>query len=144
MSEQTICGERQMLIAKSVENWSKDLIALDARNRLLYFKEMKAGTLCLDEADPDTLASLLRGDKVRLSSLFQDPPDSDTVATDVERSDGAAVEEEAHDGRVVLLFVPGALAHHGLCRAHECRVPPNRSREPKPLLSQHSSSFSTR
>lgn len=114
MSEQTVCGERQLLIAKSVENWSKDLIALDARNRLLYFKEMKAGTLCLDGADPDTLASLLRGDKVRLSSLFQDPPDSDTVATDVERPDGAAVEEEQE---------PHADA------ARRCRTISNKARE---------------
>jgi len=114
MSEQTVCGERQSLFAKSVEHWSKDLIALDARNRLLYFKEMKAGTLCLDEADPDTLASLIRGDKVRLSSLFQDPPGSDIATTDVERPDGAAVEEKQE---------PHADA------ARRCRTISNKARE---------------
>ncbi len=67
--------ERTTLIARSVGTWTGELIDLGGRNTLLYYRDLKQGTLDLS---PGSLAadlaveSLLAGRTVRLSDLFDD------------------------------------------------------------------------
>lgn len=64
-----VSAERRALIEKAVEVWKSDLIDLTARNRLLYFRDLKTGTLSLDEANRDLLMQLIAGRTVALSKL---------------------------------------------------------------------------
>ena len=63
---------RRETVERAAEQWAKELTDESGRNRLLYYRELKLGTLSLDEADPDGRKRLLRGNKVKLSKLFPD------------------------------------------------------------------------
>ena len=60
-------------VAAAIAEWRAELINVDANNRLLYYKDLKVGTLNLDDADPVGLEQLRRGQTVRLGRLFPDP-----------------------------------------------------------------------
>lgn len=64
---------RTAAVKAAAEVWSGQLIDLGGRNTLLHYRDLKVGTLDLDEALPDALAALLDGRTVRLSKLF--PPE---------------------------------------------------------------------
>ena len=49
---------------------------MTGRNKLLYYRDLRVGTLDLTEADPSTVARLRNGKKVQLSQLFPAPVDS--------------------------------------------------------------------
>jgi hypothetical protein len=59
-------------VAAAVEVWTGELIDLGGRNTLLYYKDLKSGTVSLDEADEVAVESLLGSQTVRLSNLFGD------------------------------------------------------------------------
>lgn len=61
--------ERREIIERAVERWKSDLIDLTARNRLLYFRDLRTGTLSLDSATRDVLMRLIAGKSVALSKL---------------------------------------------------------------------------
>lgn len=61
---------RQRLVHRAVDDWKRQLIDLGGRNNLLYFKDLKVGTLDLDTAAPEAMNRLLSGRKVRLADLF--------------------------------------------------------------------------
>jgi very-short-patch-repair endonuclease len=67
---------RKQLVATAVERWAKDLIDTGKRNPLLYYRNLQAGTLSLDDADPAALTAFLAGSQTRLSSLFPAPTGS--------------------------------------------------------------------
>lgn len=52
--------------------WAGQLIDLGGRNTLLYYRDLKVGTLDLTGANPDALSALLEGKTVRLSRLVAD------------------------------------------------------------------------
>lgn len=52
--------------------WTRQLIDLGARNNLLFYKDLKQGTISFDEATSSVVNELLARRKVRLSRLFPD------------------------------------------------------------------------
>lgn len=71
MTDIGISSERQALVDRARESWTKKLIDISRRNNLLYFRELKTGTLNLSQAPPEAFAELLQGHKaVPLSRLL--------------------------------------------------------------------------
>ncbi|HEY2549840.1 MAG TPA: AAA domain-containing protein [Streptosporangiaceae bacterium] len=60
------------LVASAQARWVSALTDLGGRNTLLYYKDRRAGTLDLRQADPDALAAFLRTGSIRLTRLFRD------------------------------------------------------------------------
>ena len=65
--------QRLALVRDAVARWRGQLIDLGGRNTLLYYRDLKAGTLDIGEADEVARTSLLDGRRVPLSQLFPDP-----------------------------------------------------------------------
>jgi very-short-patch-repair endonuclease len=66
-------AERRTLIGRAVRTWTGELIDLGGRNTLLYYRDLKQGTLDIGPASPanDVAAEqLLSSRPVRLSTLF--------------------------------------------------------------------------
>ena len=64
---------RRSLVEAAARAWTAQLVDLSGRNRLLYYRDQKVGTLDLAAAAPGPLEALLAGTKTRLSALFPDP-----------------------------------------------------------------------
>ncbi|MFB4274074.1 AAA domain-containing protein [Nonomuraea sp. MTCD27] len=65
-------SRRATLIEAAQANWISALTDLGGRNTLLYYKDRRAGTLDLAQADPDKLERFLRTGSIRLTRLFSD------------------------------------------------------------------------
>jgi len=63
---------RSAQVAAAVAEWRASLINVDANNRLLYYRDLKVGTLDLADADPIGVEQLRRGQAVRLGRIFPD------------------------------------------------------------------------
>ncbi|WP_420637449.1 AAA domain-containing protein [Candidatus Poriferisocius sp.] len=63
---------RMQTVERAAEKWAKDLTDESGRNLLLYYKELKSGTLSLDQADPKARARLQNGRRIRAQDLFPD------------------------------------------------------------------------
>ncbi len=65
---------RSEVVAAAVETWTRRLVSLDGRNRMLYFRELSRGTLelspHLDVVDESAVERLIAGEAVQLSELF--------------------------------------------------------------------------
>ncbi len=64
---------RIMTVSQAAERWAKDLTDVSGRNRLLFYRDLKVGTLNLSGADPGELGRLLAsvpGKRIRLRRLF--------------------------------------------------------------------------
>lgn len=48
------------LVRECLRRWGEDLVDLSRRNRLLYFRHLKAGTLEFEQTAPTVLAGLRR------------------------------------------------------------------------------------
>ena len=67
-------------VSRALRSWTNQLIDTGGRNRLLYFKHLKRGTLDLGPdsgADPAVAAALRRGRSVKLSDCFPDDNGAD-------------------------------------------------------------------
>lgn len=67
---------RAEIVQRAVEVWKGQLVDLGGRNTLLYYRDLKQGTLDLSEAsgaNDVAVDSLLASRPVRLSLLFRDP-----------------------------------------------------------------------
>ena len=62
-----IAPERSRQVSDAVEAWKRQLTDLGGRNTLLYYRDLRRGTLDLSDADT---RRLLEGSRVRLSTLF--------------------------------------------------------------------------
>ena len=60
-------------LGRQLDAWRRQLVALDRRQRQLYFKHTRSASLELAEPAPDELAELLAGRPVRLYTLDSDP-----------------------------------------------------------------------
>lgn len=58
------------LVAKAVGHWRDELFDLGGRNTLLFYKDLKVGTLEIGDAEPGALARLFDGERVQLGDLF--------------------------------------------------------------------------
>ena len=63
---------RRETVERAAAQWAKELTDESGRNRLLYYKELKAGTLSLDDAHTTALRHLLNGKKVQAQALFRE------------------------------------------------------------------------
>ena len=63
---------RTALVREAARRWRGQLIDLGGRNTLLYYRDLRAGTLDLGAAAPLPLAALLDGRAVPLAQLFPD------------------------------------------------------------------------
>ena len=60
-------------LGRQLDAWRRQLVALDRRQRQLYFKHTRTASLELAEPAPAALAELLAGRPVRLYTLDPDP-----------------------------------------------------------------------
>jgi very-short-patch-repair endonuclease len=63
---------RLELVTAAQQRWIEALTDLGGRNTLLYYKDRRAGTLDLAQADPDALQRFLKTGHIRLTRLFTD------------------------------------------------------------------------
>ncbi|MGD9796834.1 MAG: AAA domain-containing protein, partial [Acidimicrobiia bacterium] len=73
---------RLRVVEKAVEAWKGQLVDVGGRNTLLYYKDLKQGTLDLraNGASPATVDLLLGSHTVRISNLFPGGEDEDQAA----------------------------------------------------------------
>ncbi|MGI3779461.1 MAG: AAA domain-containing protein, partial [Janthinobacterium lividum] len=57
-------------MGEAMRQWTDQLMDVSGRNQLLFYRDLKVGTLDLGDADPDALDALLRGRKSSISRLF--------------------------------------------------------------------------
>src|SRR5262249_29352685 len=62
--------DRIRQVQEAVATWRGQLINLDGRNQLLYYRDLKVGTLDLSDAADAAVDALLQGRAVRLSQMF--------------------------------------------------------------------------
>ncbi len=75
---------RRETVERATTQWARDLTDESGRNRLLYYRDLKIGTLDLAEADPRAVDRLRNGRKVLLSQLFPAPVDDDYLTLEFE------------------------------------------------------------
>jgi hypothetical protein len=63
---------RAQAVESSVKVWTGQLVDLSARNNLLFFRDLKVGTLDLAAAPEALLFGVLAGKTATLASLFSD------------------------------------------------------------------------
>ena len=89
---------RVAVIAKAAERWATDLIDHTRNNRLLYYKELKVGTLSLAGAAPSAMTQLLDGERVRLSKLFPTAASIEDARHRIRRIDAKIREDRDERG----------------------------------------------
>lgn len=65
-------ARRRALLERARSVWIEHLLDTGHRNNLLFYRDLRAGTLDVGRASDAVLERLLRGDSVRLSQLFAD------------------------------------------------------------------------
>src|SRR5216683_4452189 len=65
-------SRRTELVRTAQQQWISALTDLGGRNTLLYYKDRRAGTLDLANADADALDRFTRTGSIRLTRLFKD------------------------------------------------------------------------
>ncbi len=68
----TETSRRNELVRTAQQQWIEALTDLGGRNTLLYYKDRRAGTLDLANADPDALDRFTQSGSIRLTRLFKD------------------------------------------------------------------------
>lgn len=71
---------RRATVDRAREGWIRRLIDLSRRNNLLFYRDLKTGTLDLSAADPELLAALYSGDSVALRALVPEGEEVRAVA----------------------------------------------------------------
>jgi hypothetical protein len=69
---ETPSDPRRDLVAAAVVRWSRQLVDLGGRNTLLWYRDLRAGTLDLTMAHPGGLSVLMAGGAPRLRDLFRE------------------------------------------------------------------------
>jgi very-short-patch-repair endonuclease len=72
--------DRADLVGRAVSGWIDQLTDLSGRNNLLYYRDLRHGTLDLASASDSARDRLLKGGKVRCSQLFPGPLQADAVS----------------------------------------------------------------
>ncbi|HEV8652715.1 MAG TPA: AAA domain-containing protein [Actinomycetes bacterium] len=100
---------RARRVARAVTAWTGQLVDPGGRNTLLYYRDLKQGTLDLDGADPVALGNLLAGRTVRLSALFPDPAERPAAAKRA-RTVRAKAQENFEERGLTTLFLAWGMA----------------------------------
>jgi very-short-patch-repair endonuclease/DNA polymerase III delta prime subunit len=69
--DQELAQQRREQVSAAVKTWSGQLTDLGGRNQLLYYRDLKVGTLDLSDAAPLAVDALMDGRTISLSRLFQ-------------------------------------------------------------------------
>jgi very-short-patch-repair endonuclease len=69
---ESLDSRRLALVSAAQQRWIAALTDLGGRNTLLYYKDRRAGTLDLAQADPEALDRFTRTGSIRLTRLFKD------------------------------------------------------------------------
>jgi very-short-patch-repair endonuclease len=112
-------ARRLALVAAAQRQWIDGLTDLGGRNTLLYYKDRRAGTLDLAEADPDAVERLEKTGRIKLTKLF--PGDPDVRADAIRRMQ--AIHRKARELREERGIKAGYLAT-GLARWDELFLEP--------------------
>jgi Protein of unknown function (DUF4011)/AAA domain len=72
-----ISAQRRESVEKARQAWVKKLIDLSRRNNLIYYRQLKWGTLGLSLDEGERWAALLRGDSVSVRSLVSNLSDQE-------------------------------------------------------------------
>lgn len=86
-------GERAESVERAARVWSGQLVDLSARNNLLFFKDLKVGTLDLGTAPAALLFDVLAGKSVSVKRLF---PDDEARANAVKRARAVRNRSQEH------------------------------------------------
>ena len=108
---QLLGGRRAGAIESAAKVWTGQLVDLTARNNLLFYRDLKVGTLDLDGVAPDLLTSLLAGRTIAVSRMFPDPD----ARSDAGQVRGRAVHNRAREHfeeRGLETLVPGLRDGH--------------------------------
>lgn len=99
---------RLQQVSDAVKTWSGQLIDLGGRNQLLYYRDLKVGTLDLADASPLALDALMDGHSVSLGRLFAPDvlPDVRKRARAIRNKAREALEERG----IVTCFVAVGIA----------------------------------
>ncbi len=100
--------ELESKVAAAVAVWTGQLIDLGGRNTLLYYKDLKQGTLALDDADEVATERLLSSHTVRLSVLFAE--DKLAPAARRARTVRAKAQENFEERGLQTLFLAWGMA----------------------------------
>ncbi len=103
MSPTEAIPPRSAAVDAAAKAWSGQLIDLGGRNSLLHFRDLRAGTLDLTDADPPSIARLLDRRAVRLSALF--PGDLLADAARRVRTISAKARENLEERGLSTLFI---------------------------------------
>ena len=104
-------AERVRLVSRAVEAWKGQLIDLGGRNTLLYYKDLKQGTLSLGAesgANEVAVDDLLSGRTVRLSEMFSDT--SRAAAARRARTVKAKATENMEERGIQTMFLAWGMA----------------------------------
>jgi hypothetical protein len=69
--DDVVTEQRTRQVREAVDTWTGQLINLDGRNQLLYYRDLKVGTLDLADAERAAVDGLVSGRTIRLSQLFR-------------------------------------------------------------------------
>ncbi|MCP3973039.1 MAG: DUF4011 domain-containing protein, partial [bacterium] len=118
-------SSREETVRAAVGEWSKRLVTLDGRNRMLYFRELSRGTLDLspgaDGVRSPALEVLLSGEPVLLSDLLE--RDALPDARRRVRSLAAKAKSNFEEKGLATLFISLAFATWNRSDGHTPRAP---------------------
>lgn len=99
---------RRRTVEAAREAWVRRLVDTSRRNNLLYFRDLKSGTLDLGEAPPEAIAALFAGDRVPLSRLI--PKTIDPQAGAKLREIGRKAQSNMEERGIQTLYVAYGMA----------------------------------
>ncbi|MDI2127204.1 AAA domain-containing protein [Yinghuangia seranimata] len=101
-------GSRERLVHDALRTWTDQLVDPGGRNPLLFFRDLRAGTLDLADADPRAVDALLAGEPQRISRLF--PGDERADAAKRARTVHAKTQELAEERGIHTAYLVTAMA----------------------------------
>lgn len=99
---------RKRTVEAAREAWVRRLVDTSRRNNLLYFRDLKSGTLDLSEAQPEAIAALFDGDRIPLSRLV--PKAADPLAGAKLREIGRKARSNMEERGIQTLYVAYGMA----------------------------------
>lgn len=112
--ENQISETRRGLIDTARQQWIRKLIDPSRRNNLLYFRQLKKGTLDLADASEDSFAAFLAGASVPVLKLFAEVPERlEEVVREIARRALSNFEEKGLQTLFVALGIATWLADDG-------------------------------
>ncbi|HET7509309.1 MAG TPA: AAA domain-containing protein [Solirubrobacterales bacterium] len=93
MSDESPQEARSRQVERASKMWTGQLVDLTGRNNLLYFRDLRVGSLPLDSCPPTLLFAALQGRAILLSALFEG---EDELSDAVKRARAVRNKANAH------------------------------------------------